>query len=147
MLKLTRKDICSALQVPEHRMRAWMEREPFKSRATSARKARVFDTTDLTLLAIAQTLEDRYKLRGDGLDKILPGLNTHLRGPQSAKEGYIFINICDWNIQDASSGTYLEPGLLIDVLPDQERVTRYLGLTQPQAELALGLRPVKRIKG
>jgi hypothetical protein len=41
----------------------------------------------------------------------------------------------------------MEPGLLIDVLADQERVTRYLGLTPAQAELALGLLPMKKVKG
>lgn len=146
MLKLTRKDICSALQVPEYRIRTWMERKPFSSRTTAERKARVFDATDLMLLAIAQTLEDQYKLRGEGLDNILPALNAFLRRPQSTNAGLLFINIRDWSVDDAFSGTYLEPGLLIDVLPDQERVTRYLGLTPAQAELALGLLPMKRIR-
>mgnify|MGYP000267100964 CR=1 FL=1 len=147
MLKLTRKDICSALQVPEHRIRTWMVREPFRSRSTAARKARTFDATDLMLLAIAQTLEDQYKLRGEGLDNVLPVLSTFLRRPQHTYAGLLFINVRDWSVEDASSDTYLEPGLLIDVLPDQERVTRYLGLTPAQAELALGLLPMKRVKG
>ncbi len=148
MLKLTRKDICAALQVPEHRIRAWMSRQPFNAHSTAARKARAFDVTDLILLAIAQTLEDKYHLRGDGLDNILPALNSFLRRPQHSNDsGMLFINAQNWSIQAATPEIYQKPGLVIDILPDQERVTRYLGLTPAQAELALGLLPMRQAKG
>jgi len=148
VLKLTRKDICAALQVPEHRIRAWMARQPFKARSTAARKARAFDVTDLILLAITQTLEDKYHLKGNGLDSILPALNNFLRRPQYSNEsGMLFINTQNWSIQTATPEIYREPGIVIDILPDQERVTRYLGLTPAQAELALGLLPMSQAKG
>ena len=147
MLKLTRKDICAALEVPEHRIRAWMGRKPFSTQSTAARKARAFDVTDLILLAIAQTLEDKYHIKGDGLDYILPALNNFLRRPQSSNQSsMLFINTQNWTVQTAIPDIIYETGILIDVLPDQERITRYLGLTPAQSELALGLLPIKRAK-
>lgn len=146
MLKLTRKDICAALQVPEHRIRAWMGRLPFKVQSTAARKARIFDVTDLVLLAIAQTLEDKYHLSGDGLDNILPALNIFLRQPQRST-GMLFINIQNWNIEIATPEICQESGIWIDIVPDQDRVACYLGLTPEQTELALGPLPMNRAKG
>jgi len=147
MLKLTRKDICAALEVPEHRIRAWMGLKPFSTQSTAARKARAFDVTDLILLAIAQTLEDNYHLKNDGLDHILPALNAFLRRPQSGNQSnMLFINTQNWTVQTTTSDVIYETGILIDILPAQERITQYLGLTPAQSELALGLLPIKRTK-
>lgn len=146
MIKLTRKDVCAALDVPQHRIRAWMEREPFVSRSSAARKARLFDTTDLLLLAVAQTLEDRYRLRNEGLDRMLPALNAFLLRPQRSGSGLILVDLDNGVVKTASALDDLCPGLLIDLIPERERVMRYLGLTPVQGELGLGLLPVNQRK-
>lgn len=146
MIKLTRKDVCAALDVPQHRIRAWMDREPFVSRSSAARKARLFDTTDLLLLATAQTLEDRFKLKNEALDQILPALNTFLLRPQRSGSGLILIDINDGSVKAASALDDLHPGFLLDLSPERERVMRYLGMAPVQGELGLGLLPVNQRK-
>lgn len=146
VIELTRKDICSALGVSEHRVRAWMQREPYKSRVTAERKARVFDTDDLLLLAVAQTLEDTYKLRGESLDDLLPALNAYLHRPQFEIDQLVFINMSTWKVEKISSVKQLGVGLIIDLQADKERVARFLGLSPAQAELNLGLSLMRQAK-
>lgn len=146
MLKLTRKSICEALLVPEHRMRTWMKLSPFRKRLTSARVAREFDASDLLLLAIAQTLEDKYKLRKESLDHILPPLDEFIRRPlRTTRTGLIFINIKDWQVDYFSVDTCEHPGIVINLAAEQERVARYLGLMPAQDELPFGLQSLIKV--
>lgn len=147
MIKFTNKDICLALEAPKHRVRAWVSKEPFKSRSTSARKARSFDVTDLIILSIAKTLEDDYQLRLNALDNILPAVNTYLRRPQNNDERLIFINLSGCVVESARNMVSLDKGYLIDISDAKETIASYLGLTPIQTELSLGLLPLKHAQG
>jgi len=74
MLKLTVKDICAALGVLRHRVRAWTQLPPFRDQPTHARSARRFDILALFLMAILQSLEDNYGIRHSALERTAPAL-------------------------------------------------------------------------
>lgn len=146
MLTLTRKSICDALLVPEHRVRAWMLHSPFKQRSTEARVAREFDASDLLLLAVAQTLEDKYKLNKEILDYVLPPLDEFIRRPQrNSGSSLLFIDITDWKVDYFSPTFSHQAGIIIDIAPEQERIALYLGLMPAQVELPFGLQSVTRV--
>src|SRR5690606_5193272 len=102
---------------------------------------------DLLILAIAQTLEDQFMFRGDGLDAALPALERFLRRPQHHRASeFIFINTNNWSIEFLVKEIDREPGIVLDVSQERQRISRFLGFAPAQEELALGPLPMERLK-
>lgn len=150
MLKLTAKDICAALGVQKHRVRAWTKLPPFLHRPTRARSARRFDTVDLLLMAILQSLEDIHGIRPSALEKIAAALMRFLSQPRGLHFGTVaYLDVATWEIHPVTSKFTLRPGLIIDVQQERNRVAEFLGVRHVQGELPLGpvAVPQKRHRG
>jgi hypothetical protein len=139
MLKLTVKDICAALGVPRHRVRAWTQLPPFRDQPTNARSARRFDILELLLMAILQSLEDNYGIRHSALEKAAPAIMRFLSRPRDSNDGdSAYLDISSWQMQPVTPELALHAGLIIDVERERERVVKFLGLGPVQGELLLG---------
>ncbi len=139
MLKLTAKDVCAALGVPKHRVRVWASLPPFSARPTRARSARRFDTADLLLMAILQSLEDTYGMRPSYLEQAATALMQFLSQPRGINSGAVaYLDVSNWEVQPIAAKSSLRAGLLIDVQRERDRVAKFLGLKHVQGELLLG---------
>ncbi len=150
MLKLTAKDVCAALGVQKHRVRAWTSLPPFHHRPTRARSARHFDTLDLLLMAILQSLEDVHGIRPSALEKVAAALMRFLSQPRGLHSGTIaHLDVSTWEVHLVTSKSVLRPGLIIDVQQERNRVAEFLGVRHVQRELPLGpvVVPQKRHRG
>jgi hypothetical protein len=138
-LKLTAKDVCAALGVPKHRVRAWTKLQPFRHRPTHARSARHFDTGDLLLMAILQSLEEVHGIRPSSLEKAATALMRFLSQPRGLHAGAIaHLDVSTWEVHSVASKAILRPGLIIDVQRERNRVATFLGFRHVQGELPLG---------
>ena len=139
MLKLTVKDICAALDIPRHRVRAWSQLPPFRDRPTHARSARRFDTLDLLLMAILQSLEDAYGIRPSSLEQAAPAIMQFLSRPHRTHgSAIVYLDVSNWEVKPVTPALTLRAGLIINVEWERERVAKFLGLKHIQGELPLG---------
>jgi hypothetical protein len=139
MLKLTVKDICAALGAPKHRVRVWTRLPPFRDRPTHARSARRFDTLDLLLMAILQSLEDVYGIRPSSLEQAATAITRFLSRPRGIYTGAIaYLDVSSWEVQPVTPKSILRSGLIIDVQRERNRVANFLGFRHVQGELPLG---------
>jgi hypothetical protein len=139
MLKLTVKDICAALDVPRHRIRAWTQLSPFRDRPTYARSARRFDTLDLLLMAILQSLEDAYGIRTASLAQVAPAVMRFLTQPRGTHSNAIaYLDISTWEVKPVTPDLILQAGLIIDIERERDRIAAFLGLRHMQGEFHLG---------
>ncbi len=135
----TRKDVCTALCVDDHRVRQWMNHAPFAERPATPRSPRRFDLQDLVLLALACDLEERYGLKGRVFGRVLPALDAYLRRPRSPKpDERIVLSVESWQVEDILPSSPLVAGFIIDVAKARERIGLFLGVVPIQRELALG---------
>ena len=139
MIKLTVKDICAALGVPKHRVRAWSQLPPFRDRPTHARSARHFNTLDLLLMAILQSLEDAYGIRPSSLAQAAPAIMRFLSRPRGTHyDAIAYLDVSNWEVEPVTPESILGAGLIIDVERERDRVAEFLGLRHVQRELPLG---------
>lgn len=139
------KDICEALGVGKHQLRAWTDSlSPFSVRETKERSANQYDPGDLMFFAVVQRLTDEFGLSLPFISKCSQQLYGCIREPQSLTyQPYIFINIesnsCSWIGLNNMQGE----GIVFSVQPAQELVFQYLGFSTNQFQMHLGLMEVK----
>lgn len=138
-LSFTVKDVCSALGgLCRSRAHAWAQLPPFSQIETMERSARRFDIADLLAMAVLQTLEDRFCVKSRLLGRLSGGIHQYLSEPKAASvEEWIFIRLEDGMTRRIEATPGSEPGWILDMAEERNRINVYLGITPPQRELAL----------
>jgi hypothetical protein len=138
-VSFTVKDVCSALgDLCRSRAHAWVQLPPFSQIETMERSARRFDIADLLTLAVLQTLEDRFCVKSRLLGRLSGGIHQYLSEPKTASlEEWIFIRLEDGITRRIEASPVSEPGWILDMAEERNRINVYLGITPPQRELAL----------
>lgn len=136
-IRYTIKDICLGLGgISRSKVHSWTRLEPFSRMETAQRYARYFSLTDFLTLAVLQTLEDDFGIKNKQLGLFSVSIHRYLSEPGSLmQEEYLFLSIRDGCAVPASSPA--EPGIIIDIASERERINRFLGIASPQRELAL----------
>lgn len=105
---------------------------------TLERSARRFGQADLLTLAVLQTLEDQFGVKGKQLGQLSAGIHQYLLTPrQTRAEECVFIRLYDGEVHAAQAQPISEPGWVIDMARERERIDIYLGIAPPQRELPL----------
>lgn len=136
---LTIKDVCRALGgASRSRVHAWTKLPPFSSVETSERSARRFDMTDVLTLAALQKLEDVYGVRSSHLGQLSAGIHQYLSEPKAAGgDELVFVRLRDGLAQGLDGKLISEPGWILNVAEERERMNVFLGIAPPQRELPL----------
>lgn len=136
-IKFTIKDVCLALGgVSRSRIHAWTKLPPFSLVKTSERSARRFTSADLLTLSVLQTLEDNFGLRYRQLGLLSNNIHKYLAEPRpTTLTEFVFIRLRDGKV--FSSDLASEPGYLLDIAKERERINVFLGVSSPQGQLPL----------
>lgn len=102
------------------------------------RSARRFSVTDMLTLAALQKLEEVYGIKSSYLGRFSEGIHRYLSQPKAvAGSEYVFVRMNDGAVLSLEAVSVNEPGLILDMAEERERINVYLGITPPQRELAL----------
>ncbi len=136
-ITFTIKDVCLALGgVNRSRVHAWTKFAPFSLMGTSERSARRFSTTDLLTLAVIQTLDDTFGLRNSILSIFSPSISQYLIEPRAITSvELVFLRLRDGLVLPQTLSD--EPGYLLDIARERERINIFLGIAPPQRQLPL----------
>lgn len=136
---LTVKDVCQALGgVSRSRVHAWTRLPPFSSVETSERSARRFNVADVLTLAALQKLEDVYGIKSRHLGHLSAGIHQYLAEPKTVSfNGLLFVRLEDGLTRSLDTVAVTEPGWVLDMAEERERMNVFLGIAPPQRELAL----------
>lgn len=106
--------------------------------ATSERSARRFGVADLLTLAVLQKLEDAYGIKNRQLGHLSGGIHQYLAEPKAVgTDELLFIPLKDGAVRSLSSIPISEPGWILDMAEERERISVFLGIVPPQRQLAL----------
>ena len=135
----TSKDVCAALGgISRSRVHSWAQLPPFSTMPTLERSARRFGKADLLTLAVLQTLEEQFAVKGRQLGQLSAGIHQYLLTPRKTRvEEWVFIRLYDGEARAALIQPISEPGWVIDMARERERIDIYLGIAPPQRELPL----------
>lgn len=138
-LTFTVKDVCHALgDVSRSRVHTWTRLPPFALMETSERSARRFDVTDMLTLAALQKLEDIYGIKSRHLGHFSEGIHRYLAQPRAISTGeLIFVSLNDGTVWNLDAASVNEPGCILNIAEERERINVFLGIAPPQRQLAL----------
>lgn len=138
-LTFTVKDICHALgDVSRSRVHAWTRLPPFALMKTCERSARKFDVTDMLTLAALQKLEDVYGIKSRHLGHFSEGIHRYFAQPRAISTGeLIFVSLNDGTVWNLDAASVREPGCILNIAEERERINVFLGIAPPQRQLAL----------
>ena len=138
-LTFTIKDVCHALgDVSRSRVHTWTRLPPFALIETSERSARRFDVTDMLTLAALQKLEDVYGIKSRHLGHFSEGIHRYLAQPRAISTGeLIFVSLNDGTLSNLEAASVNEPGYILNIAEERERINVFLGIAPPQRQLAL----------
>lgn len=141
IVTLKTKNICEAIGIGRHQLRAWTDvLPPYVYRQTSERSARHFDPVDLLFFAVVNHITTGLGLSLKFLRGVSAELYTRLSEPHSMTSGaYILMTETEVRFFDVSSERIESEGAIIDIRPAQEITRRYLGVSNQQPQLNLGL--------
>lgn len=136
-LSFTVKDICHALgDVNRSRVHAWTRLQPFSLMETSERSARKFSVTDMLTFAALQKLEDVYGIKSSHLGHFSEGIHSYLAQPKAiSSEELVFVSLNDGSVRNLNAVTVNEPGWILDITEERERINVSLGISPPQRQL------------
>ena len=135
----TVKDVCAALDgVSRSRVHGWAQLPPFSAIPTQERSARRFSRADLLTFAVLRTLEDQFGARGAQLARVSAGIHEYLSAPRAAgMDPWLFVPLAEGPARPVPGQVIAEPGWVIDLARERERIDRYLGVLPAQRELPL----------
>ena len=144
-LTLKTKDICEALDIGRHQLRAWTDAfAPYSEQATKARSARQYDPADLLFFAVIKHIDDHIGLTLQSVSQFSNELYVVLREPQSLFAApFIFIDVERNQCERVNQKEISREGIMVNLQPAQELVCQFLGLPIQQPQLQLGLVKVK----
>ena len=135
----TVKDVCHALgDVSRSRVHAWTQLPPFSQIETCERSARRFDVTDMLTFAALQKLEDVYGIKSRHLGHFSEGIHRYLAQQKAiSTDEFIFVSLKDGLVRNLDTASVNEPGWVLDIAEERERINVFLGIAPPQRQLAL----------
>jgi|GEM_PF-3507189 len=138
-LSFTAKDVCAALGgVSRSQVHAWTQMPPWSRMPTRERSARRYNQGDLLTLAVIQTLEEQFGVKSRQLTRVSAGIHHYLQTPRrTGGEELVFILLRDSQVRPIQARPVNEPGWVIDVARERERIDVYLDIAPPQRELPL----------
>jgi len=138
-LSFTAKDVCAALGgISRSRLHGWVQLPPFSAIPTQERSARRFSKVDLLTLAAVQTLEEKFGVRIVQLESVTVGIHQYLLTlRQTLADEWVFIPLHGNGVRPIQAQPVTEPGWVIDMARERERIDFYLGVAPPQRELPL----------
>jgi len=141
LIVLKTKDICAALNIKRHQLRAWTDvLPPYCNQHTQERSARKFDTGDLMFFATIKHIEDKFGITIPVLSDMSKSIYDTIRNPRvMSNQELIFIDIESKKCIFADTLEQKAEGLLIDTTHAKNLVCGFLGLMPTQSELHLGL--------
>lgn len=105
---------------------------------TSERSARRFDVTDLLTLAALQKLEDVYGIKSRHLGHFSEGIHRYFVQPMAiSTDELIFVSLNGRTVRNLDNACASEPGWILDIAEERERINVFLGVAPPQRQLAL----------
>ncbi|TQV85740.1 hypothetical protein FKG94_02545 [Exilibacterium tricleocarpae] len=141
-IKITTKDICTALDIGRHQIRTWAETlAPYSSRATRERSANRYDSGDLLFFAVVKYLHESLGVSIPFISGFSESLYACVREPQDpGSTPFIFISAENRKCIRLVPEEVSQQGIVVDLQPAQAQVYKFLGIsTQQQAQLQLGL--------
>ncbi len=144
MTVLKTKDICEALDIKRHQLRAWTDAlAPYSNQTTHARSARRFDTGDLMFFATVQHIEKKFGLSISVFAKLSQCIYDTIRAPRTINDNErIFLDINSQRYLIADTLDTHAEGVLINIAPVKKLVGDFLGLTPTQEQIHFGLAKV-----
>lgn len=135
----TVKDVCALLEgVSRSRVQGWVQLPPFCAKPVRERSARRFSRADLLTFAVLRTLEDGFGARTAHLAQVSAGIRQYLSAPhQAGIDDWLFVSLGDGSARPVKEQSIAEPGWIIDLGRERERIDRYLGVLPSQRELPL----------
>ena len=135
----TIKDVCKALDgVCRSRVHGWTQLSPFSKMETTERSARHFGMADLLTMAVLKSLEDRFGLKNRLLGNLSSGIHQYLSEPRAVSiDEWIFINQADGVTRNIKTIPTNQPGWVMNMAEERNRINIFLGIVPPQRELAL----------
>ena len=145
-IKITTKDICTALELGRHQLRSWTETlAPYSQRETKERSASRYDFGDLLFFAVVKHIHDSFGISIQFIAGLSESLYTCVREPQDPDlSPFVFISVNANRCVRVIPEEISQEGIVVDLQPAQAQIYKYLGIsTQQQAQLQLGLVKVK----
>ncbi|ODS23667.1 hypothetical protein AB835_07635 [Candidatus Endobugula sertula] len=143
-ITLKTKDICDALDIGRHQLRAWTDGlEPYCLRETRERSACRYDSADLLYFAVIKHIVDNCGLTLPFVAKFSQQLYLCIREPNSLTSSpFLFITNKGNSCKRLNLDKVTQEGTIIDLQPANILVYQFLGLSSQQGQLPLGLREV-----
>jgi len=141
-IKITTKDICTALELGRHQLRSWTEAlAPYALRETKERSASRYDFGDLFFFAVVKHIHDSLGISIQSIAGFSESLYSCVREPQDPDSTpFVFISVSAHECIRVISEEVTQEGIIVDLQPAQTQVYKFLGIsTQQQAQLQLGL--------
>lgn len=103
---------------------------------TSERSARRFAITDILTMAALQKLEDVYGIKSRHLGHFSEGMHRYLAQPKaSSTDELIFVSLKGGTVRNLDAALVSEPGWILDIAEERERINVFLGIAPPQRQL------------
>ncbi|PCJ99984.1 MAG: hypothetical protein COA45_03995 [Zetaproteobacteria bacterium] len=140
-ITLKTKDICEALEIGRHQLRAWTDTlPPYCYRKTKERSAYRYDSVDLVYFAVIKHIINNFGLSLSYIGGFSDALYSCIREPQSlTSHSFIFISEQGRKCGRLNPDGVNVEGLIVDLQPAQTLVYQFLGLPSQQTQLQLGL--------
>lgn len=133
--RFTVADICSALGVQKHDVRAWLRLPPYRERQVKARSARKFTQTELVYFALITQLHIELGMSPRALARSTAALHELVMSRLEPHK-VILINVQLGTAAYLGAGAPAASGVVLAVTPAIERVQNYLLGELPPVGLA-----------
>ena len=134
-VRFTVADICSALKVRKHDVRAWLRLPPYQERQVKARSARKFTQTELVYFALVAQLHIEFGMSPRVLARLTAALSDLVMS-RLEPDRLILINVQLGRVAYLGANTPAASGVVLAVTPAIERVQNYLLGELPSVGLA-----------
>lgn len=141
-ITFTTKDICLALKIAKHQLRGWTEKlHPFVNANTCERSARKYTLSDLRFLAIIDYLDAAFGVSANKLVPLAKELNELINRPSTnlGNQKLLYISIDNCSCKWIGFEDKVTEGLVLDTNNAYLKINEYMGFSQKQVEMQLGL--------
>ncbi|MGB1800378.1 MAG: MerR family transcriptional regulator [Gammaproteobacteria bacterium] len=144
-ITLKTKDLCEALSIERHQLRAWTDTlPPYCEQKTKARSARKYQPVDLLFFSVIKHMSEMFCLTPTAIAKFSDELYTCIKEPQILTgETLLFISPENGKCERLDKNRVSREGFIVNIQPAYSLMCEFLGLLPQQSALQLGLVKVK----